>query len=97
MGGVLDEPAQRPWQFVLEGTGTMRAFLTSIVAATMAIGGPTVAGLVLPTYEASAQAPKGKAKTFKKPAERRSFVPRTTGFEHQQCSVQNPCSTRNDW
>ena len=50
----------------------MRAFLTSIVAVTVAISGLTVASLVLPTYEGSAQAQKAKAKTSKKPAERRS-------------------------
>ncbi len=75
----------------------MRSFLTSIVAVTVAIGGLTAANLVSPIYESAALAAKAPpTKTKKKRSERRS-VPHTTGFEHQQCSVQDPCSTRNQW
>jgi hypothetical protein len=81
----------------------MRAVLTSVVAAAVAIGGSTVASLVLPAYEGPAQAQTAKAKPSKKPAVRRSVpratdsVPRANNFYHQQCTWEDPCRTRNDW
>jgi hypothetical protein len=74
----------------------MRAFLALIVASAMAFGGLATVSVALPTIGSPALAAKAKAKTSGKPTQRRS-VPQTTGFEHQQCSVQNPCSTRNQW
>ena len=74
----------------------MRALLTLIVASSVAGGGLTVASVVLPDVGSPALAAKAKAKGSGKPAPRR-YAPKSTGFEHQQCSVQNPCSTRNDW
>ena len=38
-----------------------------------------------------------KAKPAKKPRPERKPAPQKTGFEHQQCTVQDPCSTRNTW
>jgi hypothetical protein len=68
----------------------MHSFLRLMIAAALAVGGVTAASLVLPISDGPAFAAKAKrSKT------QRSFVPQTTGFEHQQCSVQNPCSTRN--
>jgi hypothetical protein len=74
----------------------MRAFLALIVVSAMAGGGLAAASMVLPAVGSPALAAKAKAKSTGKPAQRR-YVPQTTGFEHQQCSVQNPCSTRNQW
>jgi len=71
----------------------MRACVALVVASAVAVGGLTAASMALPR---PALAAKAKAKTSGKPAQRR-YVPQTTGFEHQQCSVQNPCSTRNQW
>jgi hypothetical protein len=74
----------------------MRAFLITIVAAAVAFGGLTAAS-VLPVTETPALAAKAKkAKTSSKRTERKP-AQQTTGFEHQQCTVQSPCSTRNDW
>lgn len=74
----------------------MRAFLALLVASAVAAGGLATVSVVLPAAGNPALAAKAKARTSGKPAQRRS-VPQTTGFEHQQCSVRNPCSTRNDW
>jgi len=76
----------------------MRALLALSVASAVAIGGLTMASMVLPDVGGPALAAKAKvkAKRSSAPAQRR-YVPQTTGFEHQQCSVQNPCSTRNQW
>ena len=73
----------------------MRAFLALIVASAMAFGGLAAVSVALPAVSNTALAAKAKAKRSGPPAQRR--VPQTTGFEHQQCSVQNPCSTRNQW
>ena len=73
----------------------MRSFLASIVAVAVAVSGLTAASLVAPAFESPALAQK--AKPSKKPRDARSAASRSTGFEHQQCSVQNPCSTRNTW
>ena len=72
----------------------MRSFLRLTVAATIAIGGLTAASVLLPACEGPALA--AKAKKSKTQANERS-APQTTGFEHQQCSVQQPCSTLNTW
>jgi hypothetical protein len=77
----------------------MRPVLGFAVAVSLAAGGMTTAGMVVPMLESpalaqNAQKPK---KASQKPRGQRSTVPQTTGFEHQQCSVQNPCSTRNQW
>jgi hypothetical protein len=74
----------------------MRTFLALIVASAMASGGLAAASVVLPDVGSPALAAKAKAKRSGTSAQRR-YVPQTTGFEHQQCSVQNPCSTRNQW
>ena len=74
----------------------MRAFLTSVVATAVAAGGLTVASVVLPISERVALAAKAKVKSSSNRTER-SPARQTTGFEHQHCTVQNPCSTRNDW
>jgi hypothetical protein len=74
----------------------MRALLSLIVASAVACGGLMAASIVLPDIGSPAMAAKAKAKRSGTTAQRR-YVPQTTGFEHQQCSVQNPCSTRNQW
>ncbi|MBX9825707.1 MAG: hypothetical protein K2Y27_12010 [Xanthobacteraceae bacterium] len=74
----------------------MRAFLALIVASAVAGGGLAATSVLLPALSSPALAAKAKAKKTGPPAQRR-YVPQTTGFEHQQCSVQNPCSTRNQW
>jgi hypothetical protein len=74
----------------------MRRVLTSIVAIAVAAGGLTAANVMLPVWESPALAAKAKPKSSGKRTERKP-ARQTTGFEHQQCSVQNPCSTRNDW
>ena len=74
----------------------MRSFLRLAVAATIAIGGLTGANLLIAPGESPAWAAKAKPKKSRTNANNRS-TPQTTGFEHQQCSVQQPCSTRNTW
>ncbi len=71
----------------------MRSVLGFAVAVSVAAGGMTAASLVVPALESPALAQK--ANPAKKQRGQRSTVPRTTGFEHQQCTVQDPCSTRN--
>ena len=73
----------------------MRRLLIVTLAVAIAAGGLAAAGIFVPAFESPALAQKAKA--TKKPRRQRSAVPQTTGFEHQQCSVQNPCSTRNQW
>ena len=51
-----------------------------------------VTGLALYSNESPALA--AKAKKSNKRIER-SSVPNKTGFEHQQCSIKNPCISRN--
>jgi hypothetical protein len=78
----------------------MRSVLGLAVALALALGGMTVAGLV-PALQSSALAQKAQEskqeskQASKKQRSQRGTVPQTTGFEHQQCSIQNPCSTRN--
>ena len=58
----------------------------------------TAANLVVPALQSPALAQKAKPaenKPAKKQRDQRRTVPQTTGFEHQQCTVQDPCSTRN--
>jgi hypothetical protein len=74
----------------------MRAFLALMVASAVAVGGLAAVSAVLPAVSGPALAAKAKAKKSSTPSQRR-YIPQTTGFEHQQCSVQNPCSTRNQW
>ena len=73
----------------------MRSFLMLTVAAAIAFGELATASLVWPAFEGPAMA-AAKAKKPRGRAEARS-TSQTTGFEHQQCSVQQPCSTRNTW
>lgn len=73
----------------------MRRLMIFALAAAVAAGGLTAAGIIVPALESPALAQKAKAP--KKPRVQPSYAPQTTGFEHQQCSVQNPCSTRNQW
>ena len=68
----------------------MRSFARLMVAVALAVGGMTAVSLTLPVAEGAAFAAKAK-----KSKPQRSVAPHTTGFEHQQCSVQSPCSTRN--
>ncbi len=75
----------------------MRSFLRLTVAAAISIGGLPAASLLFPACEGLALAAKAaKTKKSKPPTNERS-TPQTTGFEHQQCSIQQPCSTRNTW
>jgi hypothetical protein len=53
----------------------------------------TFGSLMAPILESPALAQKAKAS--KKQRSQRGSAPQTTGFEHQQCTVQDPCSTRN--
>jgi hypothetical protein len=79
-------------------------FMVSVlVSVSLALGGMTVAGLV-PAFESPALAQKAKTsnnktsnKTSGQQRGQRSSAPQRTGFEHQQCTVQDPCSTRNQW
>ena len=77
----------------------MRVFLNLIISGALAMTGLTAGSLVMPGgLDSLALAQKAKA--AKKPEKRRTErrpATHTTGFEHQQCSVQNPCSTRNTW
>ena len=73
----------------------MRAFLKLIVAVALAVTGLTSGSLLVPALDSPALAQKAKAS--KKPRAERKPASQTTGFEHQQCSVKEPCSTRNTW
>ena len=73
----------------------MRALLKLIVAVALAATGVTAGSLVIPALDSPALAQK--AKPAKKPRPERKPAPQKTGFEHQQCTVQDPCSTRNTW
>ena len=77
----------------------MRSVLGFVVAVSLALGGMTAANLMIPVLEspALAQNAQKSKKASQKARGQRSTAPQTTGFEHQQCSVQNPCSTRNQW
>jgi hypothetical protein len=76
----------------------MRAFLKLTVAAALAATGLTAGSSVVPGLDSPALAQKAKgSKGVKKPRTERRPAAQTTGFGHQQCSVQNPCSTRNTW
>jgi hypothetical protein len=64
------------------------------MAVVLAVGGSTAASVIVPMSESPAFAAKAKsANNRSKP--QRSTVRQTTGFEHQQCTVQDPCSSRN--
>ena len=65
----------------------LRMFVVLVVSLGLA-----VTGLMLYSYESPALA--AKAKKSNKRIER-SSVPNKTGFEHQQCSIKNPCISRN--
>ena len=73
----------------------MRAFLKLIVAVALAVTGLMSGSLLVPALDSPALAQK--AKVSKKPRTERRPAAQTTGFEHQQCSVKEPCSTRNTW
>jgi len=75
----------------------MHSILSPIVAAAVAAGGLTLGAVLAPPLAIPAHA--AKASKARPTAKRvvRSRAAATTGFEHQQCSVQNPCSTRNQW
>jgi hypothetical protein len=70
----------------------MRAF-PLLIAVAVAVTGLAAASMV-PSLESPALAQKAKQK---KPRAARTYEPRQTDFSHQQCSVTNPCSTRNQW
>jgi hypothetical protein len=70
----------------------MRAF-PLLIAVAVAVTGLAAASMA-PSLESPAFAQKSKQK---KPREARTYEPRQTDFSHQQCSVTNPCSTRNQW
>ena len=69
----------------------MRPF-SLLIAVAVGVTGITAASLT-PTLESPAFAQKVKSK---KPRAARTHEPKTD-FSHQQCSVNNPCSTRNQW
>ena len=69
----------------------VRSILRAFVVLVMSLG-LAVTGLALFSYESPALA--AKAKKSNKRIER-SSVQKPTGFEHQQCSVKNPCVSRN--
>ena len=73
----------------------MRAF-PILIAAAVAVTGLAATSLVVPGLDGPALAQKAKP-SKKRQRSPSTYGPRTTGFEHQQCSVQNPCSTRNQW
>jgi hypothetical protein len=75
----------------------MRSVLGFVVAVSLAVGGMTAANLMAPELDSPALAQNAqKSKTAsQKPRGQRRTAPQTTGFEHQQCTVQDPCSTRN--
>jgi hypothetical protein len=86
----------------------MRAVLTFVIAAALAVGGPAVTSLVVPALESAAQAQTARAKQPNRPAERKpaarrsaprtpDSAPRANQFYHQQCTWEDPCRTRNDW
>jgi hypothetical protein len=71
----------------------MRAF-PLLMAAAVAVTGLTATSLS-PMLDNPALAQK--AKQAKKPRAIRTYERQSTDFSHQQCSVTNPCSTRNQW
>ena len=73
---------------------TMRALPIVLIAIAVAVTGLTVTSL-LPSLENPALAQKSKPS--KKPRTARTYEPQRTDFSHQQCSVKDPCSTRNQW
>ena len=76
----------------------MRPFLKLSVAVALATTGLTAGSLVVPGLDSATLAQKAKgSKGVKKPRTEHRPAAQTTGFEHQQCSVQNPCNTRNTW
>ncbi len=77
----------------------MRPVLGFAVAVSLAVGGMAVASLagIVAESPAQAQTKQKSGKPSQKPRGQRRSVPHTTGFEHQQCTVQDPCSTRNQW
>jgi hypothetical protein len=71
----------------------MRPFLTLAAAPAVGIAGLISASLMFSESPAlAAQAKKSKQRTEQ--VSRRS-VPRSSGFEHQQCTWENPCPSRN--
>ena len=70
----------------------MRLFLTLVAALAIGIGGLISASVTLSEGALAAKAKKSKQRTEQigRPA-----VPRSSGFEHQQCTWENPCPSRN--
>jgi hypothetical protein len=76
----------------------MRSVLGLMVAALLAGGGTTAGSVICPALDRPAFAQQAKPPAKKPPGKQRSqrsTYPPTTGFEHQQCTVKDPCSTRN--
>ena len=75
----------------------MRPFLTLVAALAVGIAGLISASLMLsesPAFAAQAKKFNKKSKQRTEQVSRRS-VPRSSGFEHQQCTWENPCPSRN--
>ena len=71
----------------------MRPFLKLFVALAIGIGGLISASLML--SESSALAAKAKKSKQRPEQVSRPSIPRSSGFEHQQCTWENPCPSRN--
>jgi hypothetical protein len=71
----------------------MRSFRTLVAALAVGIGGLISASFVLSDSPVlAAKAKKSKQRTEQ--VSRRS-IPHSSGFEHQQCTWENPCPSRN--
>ena len=71
----------------------MRSFLTLVAALAVGIAGLISASLML--YESPAFAAKAKKSKQRTEQVSRRSIPRLSGFEHQQCTWENPCPSRN--
>jgi hypothetical protein len=71
----------------------MHSFLKLVAALAIGIGGQISTSVMLsenPALAAKAKKPKQRTEQVG-----RRSIPRSTGFEHQQCSWENPCPSRN--
>jgi len=70
----------------------MRLFLTLVAALAIGIGGLISASVTLSEGALAAKAKKSKQRSEQIS---RPSIPRSSGFEHQQCTWENPCPSRN--
>ena len=71
----------------------MPSFLMLVTALAVGVAGLISASLVL--CESPAFAAKAKKSKQRTEQVSRRPIPRLSGFEHQQCTWENPCPSRN--